>query len=465
MGWVTGVVSLYRPSMSPQQVEVVMQSLRIYRRTMNAAGYIHFAWEDGDWLHVPRGWFFSPARDRLPFLQQMDLREGRSNGRPLPDGTRVYGATFGAAPHPKGQPDFIEQIVRASRLTGIGGLATAPTRSGKTMCSLEAASRLGRSVLIVVDRKALATQWHEEARKWLRDGQGRPLRVGYLWGEHWDIDAPICVGMIQTLARRPLTDRDRQAFGTIILDEADVAPTNQAMDALRRFQAHYLIGLTATPDRKDGLTPAIEWICGPKIAELHRDLRADVHFLRIPWRKVKVPTRDGDKMRAPRVKRPGGGTDIIDVEKSMMRDELRVALIADEVARAIKNGRQVLVLVGLRDHAKILLDAVKARGLDPGLYMGGATDKDRFQHNPVIATFGSISKGVDVRPEPTLCVIAGPRADVRQAVGRGLQPQAPHKPMMLDLVDEHPRLIKMARSREKQYRDLRLDLRNRVDTC
>jgi len=463
-GWVTGVVSLHIPSMSSEELEAVQRATRLYRRVMGGGHYVEFSHAEGDWLHVPRGWFYGPGQE-LPFLVLSSLQEGRSNGKALPEGTGVRGATFGMPPHPAGQPQFIADLIHGARLTGVGGLAVAPTRSGKTLCSLEAASQLGRATLILVDRKALAAQWHDEVVKWVKDGHGRPVRCGYIWGDRFDLppEYPFVVGMIQTLARRPLPDEVRRAFGTIILDEADCAPTNQSQAAIQRFAAHYLLGLTATPDRKDGLGPAIEWITGARIGELKRDLKADVHFLRIPFRKTKVPTKDGTGERPPRVKRPGGGTDIIDTEKSLMRDTARVELIAQEVLRACENGRQVLLLVGLRDHAKAMLDATKALGLDPGLYIGGATDKERFKHNPVIATFGAISKGVDVQPPPTLCILAAPRADVRQAIGRALQPQAPHKPFMLDVVDEHPRLIKMARSREKQYRDLRLDLRNQVD--
>ncbi|NIP94797.1 MAG: hypothetical protein GWO24_15660, partial [Akkermansiaceae bacterium] len=216
------------------------------------------------------------------------------------------------------------------------------------------------------------------------------------------------------------------------------------------------------PDRKDGLGAAIGWLCGPTIARAERRLDAIVHFAHVPWSGCKVPTKSGARMRGPRLVR-AGVTDIVEAEKALLRDDGRVAFIAGEARRAEEGGRQVLILVGLRDHAHRLAEACAVAGCsDPTILMGGQTEAARMRGSPVVATYGSCAKGGDFNPPPTLLILASPRADVRQAMGRALQPQAPCRTIILDLVDGHQRLIKMARGRLRIYQRNDFEIQNDV---
>jgi hypothetical protein len=87
---------------------------------------------------------------------------------------------------------------------------------------------------------------------------------------------------------------------------------------------------------------------------------------------------------------------------------------------------------------------------------------EQMQKNPCVATYGIAAKGIDFQPPPTMCVLAGPRTDVRQAVGRVLQPQAPHTPLVLDVVDGVPPLMKQAYSRLDFYKEKGFTIRNKV---
>jgi superfamily II DNA or RNA helicase len=347
-----------------------------------------------------------------------------------------------------------------------GGLCLAPTRAGKTLCSIEAACRLGGSFLILVDRKPLLDQWVGAVRDHVRDGNGRPLPVGVINADHFDMppDYPVVVAMIQTLVRRSLDRETRRAWRTLIVDECQSAPCRTIWTALERVESAYVFGLTATPDRKDGLQRAIAWTIGPHIANLERDLKAEVHFLQVPWANTKVPKRKGSKnFREPRLMRPGGrGVDINEAEKSLLRDKSRVALIAAEAMKAVRAGREVLILVRLRAHAEVIAKAVRQAGGNPGVYMPPNATAEQMRKNPRVATYGIAAKGIDFQPPPTLCIIAGPRTDVRQAVGRVLQPQAPHTPLVVDVVDGVEPLMKQAHYRLEFYRSKGFTIRNGV---
>lgn len=469
----SGAVSFRLSSLTPRQAQDLRESVLLYRRGFDTSGLVNFGLEHGDWLHVPRGWYVMEG-GKLPWMRQVVIHDARESGFPLPGGSRATAAFGVSTPEmrvPSGQLQFIADLVAGAQRTGIGGMAEAPTRSGKTLCSLEAACRLGRSTLILVNQEVLLGQWQgavqgdpaKPHKPHLVDGAGKALRCGVIRGDRFDLppDYPFVVAMVQTLMRRPLTAEQRAAFGTVLVDEADSAPTESIYSALRRLAARHVIGLSATPDRKDGLTAAIYWVIGPSIAFLERELAADVFFRHRQWRKVKILAADGETLRAPRVTK-AGTVNSVEVEKALIRDEEHVADVCARARAGVDTGDQVLIFVGLRDHARVLSAGCSALGLAPSIFMGGQTQADNLRGNPTIATYSAAAKGTDIEPAPTLCILAAPRSDVRQAMGRALQPQAPRRPKILDYVYGHPALVKQARARERTYREKGLALLNGV---
>lgn len=380
--------------------------------------------------------------------------ERRSDGVPLPPGARST-ATFGAAPFPPGQPQFIADIVAGARANGHGGLAVAPTRGGKTLMAVEAACRLGGATLVLCDRGGIMAQWKEaiEGRPGdpesprVVDDRGRPVPVGVLREDRWEVDRPFCVGMLQTLARRALSEEDRRRFRTVILDECSTAPCATAWSALRRIEARYVVGLSATPDRGDGLGDAIPWIIGPTIAKMERRLDAEVWFRHVPYAAAEVDGRAASLTLFGKYNRVGA-------EKAIAADPDRRADVAREAIKARKAGRQVVVFAGLVDHLERIRDELRAQGCpEPGWYVGSA-DKREMARNPVLTTYAKAEKGEDFRPPPTLVIFASPPpADPSQAMGRGLQPQAPATPILLHYVDGHKVFEKQAYKALRVYRE------------
>lgn len=418
------------------------------------------------WLHLPRGFMFTEAARQAFAGAEWDFTDGRSLGHLLPPGTKAD-VTFGVSPYPPGQSQFISDIVEAAKGNTHGGLCIAPTRAGKTLCSLEAAARLGGTTLVLVNRGVLMKQWVDNVREHVKDGNGKPVKCGIVraetehdferfdYGPEW----PFVVGMLHTIARRKLPDDFRRSFRTVIIDECQSAPCDLVYGALRRLHSQYVLGLTATPDRKDGLTQAIRWIIGPAIAELRRDLKAQVHFLQVEWAGAPVRLKSGRK-RPPKLVRYGRPS-MVEAEKSAAADPNRVGLVVAEVKAAVEAGRRVLILTGLRDTVTMLADRFQKEGLDAGVFMGGASEYEMTK-NPIVGTYRYCAEGVDFKPPPTLCVLFGPKTDIRQAVGRVLQPQAPCTPLILDVVDGVRPLMKQAAKRLAFYRAQGFDVLNEV---
>ena len=426
--WLQGTAAIDLSSLSAHTAQAIRSELTLLRRVFGSdeGEPTRYFIEYGDgWLHVPKGWLFT-----RPWLSALgvEINDARSDGRPLPVGTRAH-VTFGEPPHPPGQPEFVQAIVDGCLRTGHGGLALAPTRAGKTLCSLEAACRLGRSTLIIVDNTELMKQWVNVIQEHLHVGCGI-VKQGV-----FDYSQPFTIAMAQTLAHRQLPMEMRKAWGTVIVDECNTAPCHTIWTALSRLHARYLVGLTATPDRKDGLTEAVHWITGPTLASLTRDMYADVHWIPFPWTLENT-------LRS----RPSP----VDADKAVMEDVSRINRLADEAVRGLQSGRRVLLMATLVAHCRALGDAINARGADVDLLVGSRSMASL--HAPItIATYKKASKGLDFDPPHTLFIPAGPVADIRQAVGRALQPKVPHRTMILHPYDDEPTLRRWAHKCSQFY--------------
>lgn len=451
--WVDGTlaVDLSSAALPVSFLDDLRNQLTLYQGGLDQTPVPFFEEQPG-WIRIPRGFLFTPLARSLFSSIRLETHDKRSHGKLLPPGTHVA-ARFGEPPFPTGQPQFIADMVSGAQNTRHGGLCLAPTRSGKTLCSIEAACRLGGSTLILVNRDPLHRQWTEAIEKHVRTGDGRPVRVGSIREDRFETDAFFTVAMMQTLVRRQLDEAVRRAWRTVIIDEAQSAPCELVWSAVRRIENYYTLGLTATPDRSDGLTAAIYWVIGPVIAQLRRKLEADVAFILVPFQrgtKVVLEEDGTESEKTLRVTRRGQ-IDTVSVEKSIYQNPERIARVVEEAITAKKNGRRVLILVGLREHVARLHQAFLDRGVRTGLFIGGSTNSEQMKPDVVIATYEAASAGIDFIPPFTLLILAGPRSDVRQAVGRILQPQAPCRVLILDVVDDVPALLKQAGRRKAQY--------------
>ena len=115
---------------------------------------------------------------------------------------------------------------------------------GKTITALAIAAKLGQKTLVVTHTTNLRNQWEKEVKKSFGYTAGR------IGSGMFNIDAPICVGNIQTLYRR--MDVLKKEFGTLILDEMHHVSSPTFTRIIDEMPARYKIGLTGTLQRKDG---------------------------------------------------------------------------------------------------------------------------------------------------------------------------------------------------------------------
>lgn len=378
-------------------------------------------------LHVPR--FFG-----LTYI-----------GPPATD-TRTEGVSMSSELQFKGvlcatTPPQVEATSRVlAQLRSVGGaMLVLPCGFGKTVCSLWLAHALHRRTLIMVHAEALAAQWIDRINAFLPGA-----RVGRIQQDVCEVDGcDLVVCMIQSLVKREYPASILNTLGLVIVDEAHHVAAPMFSRALAKLPARYVLGLSATPDRADGLGKALEWLMGP-IA-----FRAQRVFERVRVEQITY-TRGAQEELTNRKGDPLCSTML----SNIALDETRTAWIASLIREQVGRERNIIVLSDRLEQLaaleQLLSDVSVAR------VVGGTKAKDRdagFAAQVILSTYHYASEGIDIPRLDTL-VMATPRGAVEQTVGRILRPFPNKKePLVLDVKDPFSLFEGMAWKRFKYYKD------------
>lgn len=147
------------------------------------------------------------------------------------------------------QLDALGKTVEAIASGQRSGLWIMPTGTGKTLTFTQLASALRLPTLILVHRNELIEQTIHTFH------QLRPmLRIGVVKAQRNEWDGyPIVVASVQSMNVSRLEKIPADRFGLVIADEAHHTPAPSWTRAINYFDRGFLLGVTATPDRLDGL--------------------------------------------------------------------------------------------------------------------------------------------------------------------------------------------------------------------
>ena len=326
---------------------------------------------------------------------------------------------------------YQERAIRLALHHG-GGVIVAPTGAGKTTMGIELASRLGERCLILVKSLDLAKQWQESIKRFTG------LECGLIGGGKYNEGEAFTVGLVQTLVK----DKHDLDYGLVIMDECHNTPANQAYEVINHQSAKYRYGLSATPDRRDGLEFMIYAALGAVIAKI------EAHEVEGAVLPVTVST-----LKYNFIGNPESWVQFIG---QLAEDKDRNQIIVNS---AIKSSRVVgtAVLTGTIKHAETLRDLVNAyHGVNALLLHGQLPKKQRDQgmldapkHQLIIGTLALLSEGIDW-PHIGAIIFAAPvSAEIDrdtptatrliQSIGRGRRPfKGKTRTKVLDIIDNHP---------------------------
>lgn len=332
------------------------------------------------------------------------------------------------------------------------GTLSSATGSGKTVMALYMVAQRRQPTLIIVHTKDLASQWAERIQDFLGIGVEK---IGMIGGGKKTVGEEITVALVQSLYK--CVEEVAGCIGFLVVDECHRCPSRTFTEAVTGFDARYMLGLSATPWRRDKLSKLIFWHLG------------DVHHEVDKSHLVKT----GDVLPAEIIIRETSFKPYFDPvnEYSKMLSELtadtdRNVLIASDVAReTVGNDGICLVLSDRKAHCENLQALLKYRfKISAELLTGDLNMEERRQvierlnqnkANVVIATGQLVGEGFDCRNLSTLFLATPIRFSGRviQYLGRVLRP-APGKNFakVFDYVDIHvDTLTKAAMARQKIY--------------
>jgi superfamily II DNA or RNA helicase len=313
------------------------------------------------------------------------------------------------------------------------GVLSLQTGGGKTVCALYIASQLKLPTLVLVHSGFLKDQWIERISTFLPKA-----RVGTIQGEVFDIEnKDIVVGMLQTIALKEHPPNHFKRFGLVIVDECHHIASEGFSQAVPKLTSKYMLGLSATPERKDRLMHVIHWFLGPLLYESSKTDKVDELV------NVEVYEFEGDAKHNEVIYNNSGvmftSLMINKVTENVERNRFLVKILEDVYE---ESERQILVLSDRVEHVKglfgLLTPSLKekagilSRGMKPAV-------RDEFCKSKriLISTYQLVKEGFDVPTLNTL-LIATPRPDVDQIVGRILRVEKSKRtthPLIIDVVD------------------------------
>ena len=374
----------------------------------------------------------SPSRFYVPRAWAAETF-GVPQAEAVPEG----GALSTAAANFVGKPyDYQVAIIQTFIDKGANGLICVPCGRGKTFMALAIAAKLKRRFLIVVDKEFLMNQWRGEITALLPG-----LKVGILQGDKLqtsveDYDCTIC--MIQTLVQREFPEDTFRTYGFTIFDECHHLGAAHFSRALLKVQTKYMLGLSATPKRDDGLTKVFEWFLGkPVYWEKSREPDETVivrceQFTCDDAAYTEVPTDYRGEMIMARLL-----TRVVDCTERTQK----IANIIKEICA--DPNRRVLVLSERIGHLNSIEAILEVSGLTMSYYVGGMKEAVREEGaktaRVLLASYAMASEAMNIKTLNAV-ILASPRKKVEQSTGRILRTRIADRvvaPLIVDVVDVH----------------------------
>tara|TARA_B100001093_G_scaffold448843_1_gene454697 strand:+ start:657 stop:2108 length:1452 start_codon:yes stop_codon:yes gene_type:complete len=324
-----------------------------------------------------------------------------------------------------------------------GGLLDIYCGFGKTVLALKIISLIKLKTLIIVHKEFLLNQWVERINEFLPDA-----KIGRIQGPIIDIEnKDIVIGMLQSLSMKEYPDDQFCSFGLLIVDEVHHSPAETFVRALQKIVTKHTLGLSATMKRKDGLHKVFELFLGPII---HKEYRKDDNKVLVKAINYIVDDDEFNEIEYDYRGNPKYTTMISKICTFNPRNEFILKVITNELS--INNNQQILILAHQKNILTYLFKAIEYRNIaSVGYYIGGMKEKDlkiSETKTIILATYSMAAEALDIKTLTSL-VLATPKTDIEQAVGRILRVKH-FQPLIIDIIDNHE-LFKNQWTKRKRF--------------
>lgn len=313
------------------------------------------------------------------------------------------------------------------------GIISLQTGGGKTICGLYIASQLKLPTIILVHNTFLKDQWIERIKSFLPNA-----RIGCLQGEIIDMnEKEFVIAMLQSLALKDYPINLFSKIGLVIVDECHHIASEAFSRSIPKLTSKYMLGLSATPERKDKLMHVINWFLGPILYKSDSsdkvDQNVNVEYYEFIPKDEKfneiIYNSSGVMFTSLMINK---------VVESKERNEFLLKIIEDVYN---ETERQILILTDRIEHTKVLFEMLDDKKESAGILTSKITSEERnkltLTKRILIATYQMCKEGFDV-PSLNTLLMATSRPDIDQIVGRILRIEKDKRkinPLILDIVD------------------------------
>ena len=337
------------------------------------------------------------------------------------------------------------------------GVLEAPPGAGKTVMALAVIAQRKQPALVVVHTKELMYQWHRRSYEFL----GIPLdEIGLIGDGNSRIGDRLTIAIINSLYK--MIDDVKPVIGHLVVDECHHTPARTFTEAVSLFDSTFMLGLSATPYRRDKLTKIIYFYLGDRAHRIHsHELQA--------IEKI---------MRAKLIVRHTNCAYYFDADEyqymisALVNDGKRNKLIVEDVVNRVITPESGIALV-ISDrvaHCEELFTAITGRGVKACLLTGSVQVKERAriveelnrnQAQVLVATAQLIGEGFDLKQLSSI-FLATPikfTGRVKQYIGRILRvTEGKEDAFIFDYLDTNGMLKNSFASRMSAYYDLGVKL-------
>jgi len=318
-------------------------------------------------------------------------------------------------------------------------LLAAYTGFGKTCLSLNILSSIGLQTAIITHRNILVRQWSEAIERFCgNDNKLTVLRVTSRTTIEQIKEADIL--LINPLVASELGHTYFKTVGFVIIDEVHLILAEKFSTSMLQFTPDFLLGLSATPYREDGMDALFKLYFGNTV--IHRKMTRS-HVVNIVNTKF-----------TPRVDITAQGTVNWNVVlNSQATDrERNQGLVDSIIVPCINQNRRILVLVKRLAHGKLLWEMLVEAGMENRVTRLLGNTKYDHRAQVVIGTTGKCSTGFDKADLDTLVLACDVEAYFIQTLGRIFRrPEGEDMAVVYDIVDDNGILKKHLRTRKKVY--------------
>lgn len=354
------------------------------------------------------------------------------------------------------QKEAAESFLRTKDSLSPHNIIQLPTGKGKSILGLYIASQLHCKTLIVVHKDDLVSGWQKD----IALAFNKKVKAGLIKAKSREVGSFLTIATVQTLNRLTSEELDKlhSTFGFVIQDEMHHCPAS-SYSVVAGFRAKYRLGLTATPERADGLAHIMNLYYGSMCYQYKDDgeetdilpvkvirKTAGVYFNPLFQKVGSASGRTVYKLldmyapkdvemkedyfrlsEIPYERRPNVAYQVID--SYVVTNPEYMELVCEDIVSEYDEGHSCVVFFTQKEHCRLYYDYLKESISEShlGLYYGDNSDNksvlekaEKTRKFVTLTTYAKATEGTNVRQWEVEFLVSSINSEknTEQAVGR-----------------------------------------------